>query len=316
MLTAPRRRNQSGIALIIVLWIMTLLMLIASSFIYAMRTEINIVGNSVSRARLESCANAGVQRAILELMKPQQMADRWNTEGVAQNWQFGGVPVTVSIVDESGKIDINTGNDALLRGLLLSQGLDEETAASLTDAIIDWRDSDALKRPRGAEESEYAAAGLTYKPANAPFQAIEELKLVLGMTPQLYAKLAPLITIYSRQGGINSQIASREVLRAIPGVTDAQVDEYIQQREQARASKLPVPGFAPASLYPSFGNGVVNVRAEAKGEDGNSFIREAVVMRLPNPKRFYTFLRWREGSAADTGAATTSAPTIAPDAKA
>ena len=52
-------RVQSGIALIIVLWILTLLMLIASSFIHAMRTEINIVGNAGTRARLEAAANAG-----------------------------------------------------------------------------------------------------------------------------------------------------------------------------------------------------------------------------------------------------------------
>ena len=47
-------QSQRGIALIIVLWILTLLMLIASSFIHAMRTEINIVGNSVTRAKLEA----------------------------------------------------------------------------------------------------------------------------------------------------------------------------------------------------------------------------------------------------------------------
>lgn len=289
-------RAQRGIALIIVLWIMTLLTLIASSFIQAMRTEINIVGNSVSRAKLDAAATAGVQRAILEMMKPLQIPDRWNIYGVPQTWEFQGIPMQISLLDESAKIDINVGNEALIRGLLRSQGLSEEEAGALMDAILDWRDPDTLKRLRGAEEADYAEKGLAIKPANAPFQSIEELQLVMGMTPALYQRLAPLITIYSRQGGINSQIASREVLRAIPNVTEAQIDEYIQQREQARANKLPVPVFGPAAMYASGGNGILRIRVEANSEDGSSFIREAVVMRLPSPKRSYTFLRWQEGT--------------------
>lgn len=306
--TVERRRKQyqfqRGIALIIVLWILTLLMLIASSFIHAMRTEISIVGNSVTRAKLDAAANAGVQRAILEMTKPPQMPDRWNTLGVPQEWAFDGQILHISILDESGKIDINAGNEVLMRGLFRSQGATEEEAATLMELILDWRDADSLKRPRGAEEAEYQAAGLSYKPANATFQSIEELRLVMGMTSALYQRIAPHITIYSRQGGINSQIASREVLRAVPGVTELQIDEYLKQRELARINKQPIPVFAPASqLFPSFGNGVMNVRVEARSDDGNAFVREAVVLRLPFPKRSYTFLRWQEGT--PTGASST-----------
>ena len=38
--------------------------------------------------------------------------------------------------------------------------LGEEEAAKLLDAVLDWRDPDSLKRPNGAEESDYAQAGL------------------------------------------------------------------------------------------------------------------------------------------------------------
>ncbi|MEQ1517988.1 MAG: hypothetical protein ABL931_16025 [Usitatibacteraceae bacterium] len=298
------------------LWITTLLMLIASSFIYAMRTDVNIVSNSLSRARLEAAADAGVQRGIFEMLKPPQLPNRWTTDGVAQPWNYQGVAVDVSILDESGKIDINTASDALLRGLFLSQGLKDDEAAALTDAIVDWRDADSLKRLRGAEEAEYTAAGYSYKPANAAFQSIEELRLVMGMTPQLYEKIASLITIYSRQPGVNAGIAARGVLRAMPGATDALVDQYIAQREQARIAKLPIPQFAPAAAYSSFANGVVIIRAAANGGEGadaSSFVREAVVMRLATPKRPYTFLRWKEGSPTDTPASTPAVtPAIAP----
>ena len=308
-------RAQRGIALIIVLWVTTLLMLIASSFIYAMRTDVKIVTNTLARARLEAAADAAVQRGLLEMMKPPQLPNRWTTDGVTQLWNYQGVAVGVSMTDESGKIDINTASEALLRGLFVAQGMKDEEAATVLDAILDWRDPDSLKRLRGAEEAEYIAAGYSYKPANAAFQSIEELRLVMGLTPELFDKVAPLITIYSRQPGINASIAARGVLRAIPGVTDALVDAYIAQREQARAAKLPVPQFAQAAPYSSFANGIVIVRAVASGGEGNegaTFAREAVVMRLATPKRPYTFLRWKEGSADVLAEALVGAPPAVP----
>lgn len=296
MKSSIRFSRQAGIALIIVLWITALLTVIASSFIHAMRTEINVVGNSVSRAKLEAAANAGVQRALIEISKPPVLVGRWSTEGVPQSWSFNGVDGEITIVDESGKIDINFAPDVLLRSLLRTQGVAEEEAAALVDAILDWRDADSLKRLRGAEDPEYLAAGLAYKPSNAFFLSVDELRLVFGMTPELFDKLSPHLTIYSRQGGINTQIATRDVLRALPGVTDAQVDEYLAKREAARAAKLPVPFFSQVAGFNSGPGGATSIRVEMAGTDGTRFIREAVVWRVNNPKRQFAFLRWREGN--------------------
>lgn len=306
---APRSvmASQRGVALIIVIWIGTLLTLVASSFIYAMRSDIHVVGNSLSRARLDAAASAGVQRAVLEMAKPLQLAGRWSTDGQPQTWEYAGATMNISITDESAKVDLNAANEALLRGLFQSQGLAAEEAAALTDALMDWKDPDTLKRLRGAEEPEYLAAGLGYKPANAPFQSIEELRLVLGMTPALYQRLAPLITIYSRQPGINSAIAGREVLRALPGVTEAQIDEFLVRRETARANKQPIPVF-PSPFATSFSaTNIAQVRVEAALDDGSTLVREATVLRLPNPKRSFTYLRWREGRAGEV-----NAPNVAP----
>ncbi|MBC7621758.1 MAG: hypothetical protein H7232_00030, partial [Aeromicrobium sp.] len=54
----PRQR---GVALIIVLWIITLLIVIAASFIQTMRTDVNVVANSLARVKSESLADAGLQ---------------------------------------------------------------------------------------------------------------------------------------------------------------------------------------------------------------------------------------------------------------
>lgn len=290
-------RRQRGVALVIVMWAAVILAVIASSFILERRTEQLVVSNSMSMARAEAAANAGVQRALHDLYRGN-LPDVWKRDGTPHEWSFEGVPVRIVIRDESAKIDINTASDALLRGLLVSVGLREDEANVLLDAILDWRDPDSLKRLNGAEEADYAAAGLTYKPGNAPFQAIEELQLVLGMRPDLYRRLAPMITVYSRLPGINPTVASREVLLAIPGITAEVVDDYIARREDARAQNLPLPTLPQAGAVASGVTTVATILADARLGDGTVFAREAVALLRPVPRKPVTFVAWREVTAA------------------
>ena len=292
------RRREGGVALVLVMWVAILLTVIAASFMLEARTDTLVVRNSLANARAEAAADAGVHRAVYELYRTDNSPDAWRRDGGTREWTFDGVPLRIELRDESGKIDLNTASEALLRGLLLSAGLNDEETAKMLDAILDWRDPDTLKRLNGAEEPEYRAAGLTYKPGNAPFQAIEELQLVLGMRPHIYRRIAPLVTVFSRQPGVNAQVASREVLLAIPGVTTAIVDEFIANREQARLAGLPGPILREAASFNAGLTMAATIRSEARLDDGTAFVREAVALLRPTPRRPVTFLAWREGSSA------------------
>jgi general secretion pathway protein K len=299
-------KAQRGVALVLVMWIAILLTVIASSFMLEARTDTLVVRNSIASARAEAAADAGVHRALSELYRTDNAPEAWRRDGSRREWAFDGTPVSVELRDESGKIDINTGSDALLRGLLLSAGLNDDESAKLLDAILDWRDADSLKRLNGAEEAEYRAAGLSYKPANATFQAIEELQLVLGMRPHIYRRISPLITVFSRVPGVNTQVASREVLLAIPGVTAQMVDEYIALREQAIVGGQPVPVMREAAAFNAAISMAATIRSEARLEDGTVFVREAVALLRPTPRRPVTFLAWRE--ALPSSASSTETP--------
>ena len=290
--------RQRGVALVLVVWVAVILSVIAASFIMERRTEAMIVLNSISLARAQSAADAGINRAVAEAYRNDPNAtDAWKRDGMPHDFAFEGMAVRVEMRDESAKIDVNTASDALLRGLLLSIGLQDDEASRILDAILDWRDADSLKRPNGAEEPEYRAAGLTYKPGNAPFQALEELQLVLGMRPEIYRRLAPLVTVYSRLPGVNPQVASREVLLAIPGLTSDVVDAYIAQRTEALTQGLPPPPLTQAGAYASGMSPVMNVKAIARTDDGTTFAREAVALLRPTPRKPVTFLAWRESTA-------------------
>ena len=291
------RARQSGVALVIVMWVSVILAVVAGSYILERRTDVLVVRNSISRAKAQAAADAGVFRAIHDLYR-QSVPDVWKRDGTPHDWAFEGVPVRIAIRDESARIDINTANDSLLRGLLVSVGLRDDEAAALLDAILDWRDGDSLKRLNGAEEGDYTAAGLSYRPANSPFQAIEELQLVLGMRPEIYSRVAPSITVFSRLPGINTTLASREVLLAVPGTTPESVDQYIARREEARAQGAPLPVMPEAGALGAGQSMVATIRSDARLDDGTVFNREAVALLRPVMRRPVTFVAWRESTAA------------------
>jgi general secretion pathway protein K len=292
-------QSQRGVALILVLWVAALLTVIAASFAYAARTDMNILGNQSLRARAEAAAGAGLERAVYEAFKPISDPTRWRQDGREYSFAFGDAQVRVSVMDESAKIDINEGSPALLKGMFVSVGLSDQEASQLVDAMQDWRDPDSLSRLNGAETEAYATAGLKQKPANAPFQTVEELRLVYGMTADIFRRIESMITIYSRQPGINVAAASREVLMAIPGVAPEQVDAFIAQRQAAIAANQPLPPFPQAAAYGAVPNLLgLEVRSEATLAEAR-FERLAILKMIPDPRRPYAVLSWKEGRSAE-----------------
>lgn len=285
--------NAKGLALILVLWVLSLLSIIATGFVFSTRTNTILSGNMVNMARAEALADAGVHRAFYELQSPEKFPASWSADGRVHRWEFQEGIVLIIVSDESAKIDINTANNELLKALFRYAGLDEQGAAALLDAVLDWRDDDSLRRPYGAEAEDYAAAGLAYTPTNGRFRSIGELRQVLGMTDSFYKRIEGLITVYSDKPGFNSAIASREILLLIPGADPAQVDAFLETR-QASPVGQPKSIFLPAQPFHSDDSKVYSVHGEARLADGTTFIREAVVRFTPLPGRPpITYLAWR-----------------------
>jgi general secretion pathway protein K len=299
--------TQRGIALILALWITVLLTVIGSGFAFSMRSEALATRNALSLARARAVADGAVERMAFELGRPQ-IADTWHADGSGHTWQDGDASVVASAVDEAARVDLNFAPDALMKSLLLSQGVEDDRAGQLVDAIADWRDNDDFTRPGGAEDADYRAAGLKYGPANGPFETVADLGRVLGMKSDLYARLAPLVTVYSRQRGVNPQTASRNVLLALPNATPDAVDMFISQRAAALAAKQPVPAFPPAQGFASAAVPVWRIHAEATMPDGVTFVREAVLRPTADPRRPLIALAWLEAPRAPL-----QAPAAAPD---
>ncbi len=264
-----------GVALVLVLWFLALIAVLAAGFAFVSRTETLLARNYVAAVQARMLAEAGVERATYELLKPDSDARRWKFDGRPQVWEFEGVPVHIVIRDESARLDLNKAPEVLILGLLKQLGLRDGEAARLADAIADWRDPDDYKRASGAEMRDYESAGLKHKPANGPFETLDELRLVMGMTPELFQRLRGQFTVYSRIAGFNSVSASPELLRSLPGVDPRAVAQYLDRRAQDWAEDRVVAPFPPALPYWVGYPAAYNLVAQAEMPDGTIFARES-----------------------------------------
>jgi general secretion pathway protein K len=242
--------SQKGIALLMVLWILTILMVIAMSFSSMTRTETYSTLSFKEGAEKMFLAEAGIERAIMELFYRMQNigmnivfegSEIWKIDGTLYKDQLGDGNYSVRITDESGKIDINVITDAnsdILRNLLKNLEVPEDDANIIVDCILDWKDADDLLHLNGAEDDYYMSLPNPYKTKNANFDTLEELLLVKGVTQEiLYGDkekrgLIDFITINSGKSQININAAQKEVLMAIPGMTPEIADAIIDYRQE------------------------------------------------------------------------------------
>ncbi len=234
------RGRQSGLALVIVIWVISLLTIMAGSFALTMRRETSVTASLRDTALIQAYAESGVSLAQ-KMLSIRDKSQRWQANGSIYAVTIDGYPVRIKLLSERGKVDINRADEALLQKLFASVVDEIDRQQALVSAILDWRDSDDLVHVNGAEKEQYLQAGLNYTPANRDFQQIEELQNVLGMTAEIYQQIQPMITLYSGQKTVDLQLADKMVLMALTDLTEAQIDEYLQQRKQNMVLSLPTP---------------------------------------------------------------------------
>ncbi|MGI2323749.1 MULTISPECIES: general secretion pathway protein GspK [unclassified Methylococcus] len=288
-------RGQKGMALVLVLWMLTLLMIMAGSFSLTLRRESELVSSVRGTAQARALAEGGLYYAMPMLVE-RDPAKRWRTDGTPYSVSLGTGRLTIRVLDEEGKLDMNAASDAALRELFLRVTGDEDLAQRLSDAIVDWRDPDDLKRPRGAERGDYEAVGRV-GPRNRPFQVTDELMEVLGLTPAVYQRVEPLITVYTGRDGINPAKAGPEMLRIVFKGDEAAVSEYLAQRSVAIGSAPPpIPANranSPIKLTTG-GDTAYGVWVEAELPEGDRAAVEAVLKRQQNIQNLpFSILNWK-----------------------
>ncbi len=282
----PARSGERGLALMSVLWTVVILALVVGAVASSGAVSYRMQRNAQQWAEASALADAGIARAILSLLD-RRGEQRWRIDGVARAFSLGGAPVAIRIQDEGGLINLNGADGDLLAALFVSAGLAADRAQTLANNILDWRSTGDQQRWGVPTSADYGAIG-SYGPRHGPFQSVDELRLVIGMTSDLFAKVEPALSVYSRRRLVDRRWAPKEVTAAL-AVFDA------NQPPDAERLFDPTDGGEGLSLSgidqtPSLAERIFRISAEVSSA---SVPREAVVMITGDVRRPYLVLSWR-----------------------
>jgi general secretion pathway protein K len=244
-------RARRGVALLAALWLVVAIAAVALQFSIEARERraIGILTSergiqrgaalgalAMTQARLEQALRIGPTVTNNPQLARLRATDPWfGVDSIFSGEVLvDSMPVQVEIHDLGEKLNINRMSEVQLQQFFSFLLNDYSASTHLSQAILDWRDADSIQRPSGAERDAYIKAELLALPTNAPFREIEELRNVMGMTPEIYAAVVPYLTTHGTLGQVNLNSAPVPVLRALPGMTDVTLSLILQMRSQGR----------------------------------------------------------------------------------
>jgi type II secretory pathway component PulK len=190
--------------------------------------------DALDRARTARARQRTQRQSVRNLFRSADpFEDPWRApdELVAPEMSFVDARFTLRVRDTGGALNLNQIDEDVIRQFFaLGMGLDYAEADELAQAILDWRDEDDIPRVNGGEREQYLDAGAPVLPPDRDFAEIDELRHVLGMTPELYDAALPYLTLIG-SGNVNVNAAPAPVLLALPGMTESAVRELLRLRE-------------------------------------------------------------------------------------
>jgi general secretion pathway protein K len=235
-------RSSRGAALILVLLVIALLMVLVLEFDRSVRLEHRAAGNYRDGTAAFYLAKAGLAEGqallvadLLTGSTSDNLTEAWALPGETP---LGAGVMRVSIVDEERFFPINSlvSNNvvniervAQFQRLLRALQIDDR----LADAVIDWIDENDTTLPDGAESDYYALQSPPYRAHNGPIDSLEELRLIKGVTDDVYNRLVPHLTALQSDNiyYINLNTADPIVLGALDqDLTTDLVDRLMAER--------------------------------------------------------------------------------------
>lgn len=241
------------------------------------------VRGEAEQAQLVAACNAGVDATIAGLANAD-LTQRWGIDGRARSALFGDIALTITVEDERGKIPLNGIIEEEVHQLFSIAGATGNQLETLTDSFEDWQDADNTARPSGAEAPAYASLG--YKPRNAAFRTIGELRLIKGMDDAIFARVAPAVTTFFGESGGFSESTSQILALEVLGETGPNSLQVIQ-RQHELAGDLPVN--EPLQVRSLIGR-TLTVRVEARR--GGAYLKRSAIIELTGSTNNPYWLRY------------------------
>ena len=217
------QHRKSGAAIMLALWALFLLSALVISWALDINSRLAVASEGTRMLKAEAVACSGAEVALNPTTKPGSP----NLQGQLN----GGATYQARLTGEGGRIDLNwvfarPDSVQLLRRYLENKGIDLNERDLMVDALQDWVSPNAgLHSLNAPPESD------DYHPAHMPLSRVDELKKVAGWADFTSVPGWDDDFTVNTQQGIDPTWASRDVLLALPGMTNEMVDRFLQIRQ-------------------------------------------------------------------------------------
>jgi general secretion pathway protein K len=251
--TPQTPKRQRGIALITAVIIVTMASIAAVAMAHTLQLSIRRTGNILTADQLYLYTLGSEAWARGMLIRDLQDSNSKSYDGLDEDWAqelpltpVEGGDVQAQTTDLQARFNLNNlylGEESseqdkqkvalelkLFQRLLTLLDLDE----AIAQATADWLDQDINPQfPDGAEDNSYLGNDIPYRTANNRMGDPSELRLIKGVTTEIYEKLLPYVTALPETTGININTADPLLLRAVVAELDeGSAEEIANQREE------------------------------------------------------------------------------------
>ncbi len=271
------KTERSGFVVIVVLCMVILMSVLLLGFNRGSLAYLRAADDAGKTAQTLNCARAGLNIAIAAVRDTPDIyanGDLANLLSGKSVFDVGGGNCSVTVTEEDGKLNLNLlkNTDGTLNQTRIDQVLrlidllnKEQTSHprigyGWVPAVIDWTDSDDQvtclpfinNQNLGAESAHYGMLTPPCKCKNAPLDTTEELLLVKGVTPDVFALIHDYVTVYG-DGEINVNCAPKHIIESLSEKMDPALAQLIIDRRKIKpfetiAELQDVPGMTD-SIY-------------------------------------------------------------------
>jgi general secretion pathway protein K len=241
--------SERGFVIVAVLWILAALSALATIFSVYLSNSAQALAVTDAGLQTEALVSASLELTTYQLLLA---GDKARPALGSFHFRLDNAEVRVSFTSEAARVDLNFASKEMLANLFAVLGADQPVAKEAADRIVGWRTRPAADAAND-EEGLYGAAGLTYPPRQSLFAHVNELSLVLGLPAELVDRALPFVTVFNGSSNVNVLVAAPEVIAALPGMTPAALNDFLNQRpalssDQAAIAAALGPAQASATI--------------------------------------------------------------------
>lgn len=212
-----------GAALMLALWALFLLSAVVISWALDIDSQLSVSGSANRILEAEAMACSGAEVALHPAVK--------RTSPNLKRQVSGRQSYEAHVTGEGGRLNLNwlvAGEDPvrleILRKYFEIKGIDLNERDRMIDCLLDWIDPDNLVRLNGAEDEG------DYHPANSLLTRLDQVRKIKGWSEFTAARGWDDDFTLNSSGPVDLSWASREVMLALPGMTEPLVDAFLQIR--------------------------------------------------------------------------------------